>query len=190
MWGSYGQGETPDAFWGPRGIAVDYKGQVYVADTGNKRIVIFDSNGNFITQFGSAGLDPGQFDEPVGVAVAPNGLVYVTDTWNRRVQAFTASEDGTIYLPYKQWDVQGWFGQSLDNKPLITVNAEGHVFITDPEGFRIIEFDGEGNFIRTWGDYGLGPAEFGLAAGVAVDSEGHIWVTDAGNQRIMRFTLP
>jgi uncharacterized protein (TIGR03663 family) len=190
MWGQYGQGDTPDSFWGPRGIAVDYQGRVYVADTGNKRIVIFDSNGNFITQFGSAGMDPGQFDEPVGVAVAPNGLVYVTDTWNRRVQAFTASQDGTIYLPYKQWDIQGWFGQSLENKPFITVNGEGHVFITDPEGFRIIEFDGDGNFIRTWGDYGLGPAEFGLAAGVAVDSEGHIWVTDAGNQRIMRFTLP
>ncbi len=190
MWGVYGQAETPDAFWGPRGIAVDAQGNVYVADTGNKRIAIFDGNGKFINQFGTAGFEPGQFDEPVGVAIAPNGVVYVTDTWNQRVQGFTSTVDGSFYVPFVQWDINGWFGQSLDNKPFIAVNAAGHVFITDPEGFRVIEFDGQGKFIRTWGDFGANLNQFGMAAAVTVDSEGHIWVTDAVNQRILRFTLP
>jgi predicted membrane-bound mannosyltransferase/DNA-binding beta-propeller fold protein YncE len=189
-WGRYGQAETPDAFWGPRGLAVDSKGRVYVADTGNKRIAVFDAKGAFISQFGSAGLDPGQFDEPVGVAVAPDGIVYVTDTWNQRIQAFTPSEDGLFFVPFLQWDVNGWFGQSLENKPLIAINAAGHVFVTDPEGFRILEFDANGQFFRAWGDYGVGASEIGLAGGVAVDAEGRVWVADAGNQRIMRFTLP
>ena len=167
-WGYYGQ-ESPEAFWGPRGIAVDAKGQVYVADTGNKRIVVFDSRGTYITQFGSAGLDPGQFDEPVGVAVAADGTVYVTDTWNQRIQAFAPSEDGKFFVPFLQWDVDAWYGQSLDNKPLIAINAAGHIFVTDPEGFRILEFDSFGKFIRTWGDYGIGPSEIGLASGVVVD---------------------
>jgi predicted membrane-bound mannosyltransferase/DNA-binding beta-propeller fold protein YncE len=188
-WGTYGQ-DIPEAFWGPRGISVDSKGNVYVADTGNKRIVIFDSSGAYITQFGSAGLDPGKFDEPVGVAVAADGTVYVTDTWNQRIQAFLPSEDGLFFVPYLQWDVNGWFGQSLENKPLIAIDAAGHVFVTDPEGFRILEFDSMGKFIRTWGDYGVGPSEIGLAAGVAVDAEGNVWVADAGNQRIMKFILP
>ncbi len=189
-WGYYGQGEAPEAFWGPRGIAVDGQGRVYVADTGNKRIVIFDANGNFLNQFGSAGLDAGQFDEPVGVAVGPSGVVYVTDTWNQRVQAFTSSVDGSTWLPYLQWDVTGWSGQSLDNKPFITVAPNGHVFITDPEGYRVIEFDSQGVFIRTWGDYGIGLTEIGLAAAAAVDADGHVWVTDAANNRILRYTLP
>ncbi len=189
-WGHYGQAETPDAFWGPRGIAVDSQGRVYIADTGNKRIAIFDADGNYLNQFGSVGFEPGQFDEPVGVAVAPDGVVYVTDTWNQRVQAFTSSVDGSVWMPYVQWDVNAWFGQSLDNKPFIAVNALGHVFVTDPEGYRVLEFDGQGKFVRAWGDYGAGPAEIGLASGIAVDSEGHIWITDAGNSRIMRFTLP
>ncbi|HUG33299.1 MAG TPA: flippase activity-associated protein Agl23, partial [Anaerolineales bacterium] len=73
-WGRFGQPLPEDPasieyFWGPRGIAVDSLGRVFVADTGNKRIVVFDEDGNYLTEFGSSGFDPGQFDEPVGVAV-------------------------------------------------------------------------------------------------------------------------
>ena len=195
MWGQYGQPvpEIPESksyFWGPRGIAVDEQGRVFIADTGNKRIAVFDEQGNYLTEFGSPGLDAGQFDEPVGVAVAEDGTVYVTDTWNQRIQSFIPDEAGTFYFPLQQWDVNAWFGQSLENKPFIAVNAEKHLFITDPEGYRVIEFTDAGEFVRTWGDFGVGPAEIGLAAGVTVDPEGFVWVTDAGNNRILRYTLP
>src|SRR6266508_3376404 len=195
MWGQYGQPvpEVPESksfFWGPRGIAVDSKGHVYIADTGNKRIVIFDSDGKYITEFGTAGLDPGQFDEPVGVAAAEDGTIYVTDTWNQRIQSFIPNQDGTLYSPLQQWDVNAWFGQSLDNKPFIAVSKDNHVFITDPEGYRVIEFTSTGEFVRTWGDFGAGPNEIGLGAGVAVDPAGFVWVSDAGNNRMLRYTLP
>lgn len=191
-WGVFGQGETPESFYGPRGLAVDDKGRVYVTDTGNKRIVIFDANGNFITQFGSAGFDPGQFDEPVGIAIDRNGTVYVTDTWNQRVQTFLRYETETelLFLPEKQWDVFGWFGQSLENKPFIAVNDKLEVFITDPEGYRVMQFDANGEVIRVWGDFGNTQTSFGLASGVAVDEDGNVWVTDGVFNRVMRFTLP
>ncbi len=197
MWGQYGQPvpdvpESKSFFWGPRGIAVDSKGNVYIADTGNKRIAVFDSDGNYITDFGTGGLDPGQFDEPVGVAVGSDGTVYVTDTWNQRIQSFSASNDRGIlqFMPLKQWDVNAWFGQSLDNKPFIAVDLNYHVFITDPESYRVIEFTSDGQFVRTWGDFGAGPNEIGLASGIAVDQVGNVWVTDAGNNRILQYTLP
>jgi predicted membrane-bound mannosyltransferase/DNA-binding beta-propeller fold protein YncE len=194
-WGQYGQPLPEDtasqnSFWGPRGIAVDPQGHVFVADTGNKRIAVFDDEGKYITQFGTAGLDPGQFDEPVGVAVSGDGTVYVADTWNQRIQSFIPNEDSSLYFPLHQWDVNAWFGQSLENKPFIAVSEDKHVFITDPEGYRVIEFTENGEFVRTWGDFGVGPDEIGLAAGVAVDKEGFVWITDAGNNRILRYTLP
>jgi DNA-binding beta-propeller fold protein YncE len=190
-WGIFGQGETPDSFYGPRGLAVDTKGRVYVTDTGNKRIAVFDGDGNFLTAFGSAGFDPGQFDEPVGVAIDKNGTVYVTDTWNKRIQTFTPieSESGLSFVPEKQWDVYGWFGQSLDNKPFIAVNDDLHVFITDPDGYRIMEFDQDGGLIRAWDDIESG-AGLGLPSGIAIDNEGHVWVTDSSNNRLRRYTLP
>jgi predicted membrane-bound mannosyltransferase/DNA-binding beta-propeller fold protein YncE len=191
-WGIFGQGETPESFYGPRGLAVDAEGRIYVSDTGNKRIVVFDANGLFITQFGSAGFDPGQFDEPVGIAVDKEGTVYVADTWNQRIQTFIPieSESGLSFVPGKQWDVYGWFGQSLENKPFITVDDNLHVFITDPDGYRVMEFDNDGVLIRTWGDFGDSNTSFGLASGIAVDPDGKIWVTDGLYNRVMRFTLP
>jgi predicted membrane-bound mannosyltransferase/sugar lactone lactonase YvrE len=191
-WGTFGQGDTPTSFYGPRGLAVDSKGRVYVTDTGNKRVVVFDANGGYLTQFGSAGFEPGQFDEPVGITVGKNGTVYVVDTWNQRIQTFTPieSDSNLVFVPEKQWDVYGWFGQSLDNKPFIAVNDAGHVFITDPDGFRVMEFDPNGAIIRVWGDFGNTSSGFGLPSGITVDSKGRVWVTDSVYNRVMRFTTP
>jgi predicted membrane-bound mannosyltransferase/DNA-binding beta-propeller fold protein YncE len=191
-WGVFGQGETPESFYGPRGLAVDAEGRVYVTDTGNKRIVVFDADGNFITQFGGAGFEPGLFDEPVGIAIDKNGTVYVNDTWNQRIQTFVPveNENALVFLPDKQWDVFGWFGQSLDNKPFIAVADNLHVFITDPEGYRVIEFDQDGKIVRLWGDFGDTTENFGLASGIAIDREGKVWVTDGVLNRVLRFTLP
>jgi DNA-binding beta-propeller fold protein YncE len=151
---------------------------------------VFDANGKYITSFGSGGFDPGQFDEPVGVAVDSDGIVYVVDTWNQRLQSFQTLDNGLTFTPLRQWDVYGWFGQSLENKPFIAVNAQKHVFVTDPEGYRVMEFTDQGELVRVWGDFGSTNAGFGLASGIAIDPENHVWVTDGLYNRILRFTLP
>jgi predicted membrane-bound mannosyltransferase/DNA-binding beta-propeller fold protein YncE len=190
QWGNFGQGESATAFWGPRDIAIDSKGWVYVTDTGNKRIVVFDENRNFITEFGGAGLLAGQFDEPVGVAVDKNGRIYVADTWNQRIQVFELDDQSNSFYPVKEWEIVGWYGQSLDNKPYIEVGNNGHIYVSDPEGYRILEFTSEGEFIQFWGDYGNGNDGFILPTGLSFDSiNGALWVADSGNNRFMRFPL-
>lgn len=189
MWGVFGTAETPGALYGPRGIFVTADNRVFVADTGNKRILIYDSEGNLISQFGNEGMEPGQFSEPVDVKVDEFGRVYVTDTWNQRIQVFE-SVDGITYSPAKQWDVNGWSSQSLDNKPFIAIRPDGSSFVTDPEGYRVIQFNPNGEFVQLWGQYGADNATFGLPSGIAIDQEGNVWVTDAANNRLMRFSVP
>jgi uncharacterized protein (TIGR03663 family) len=188
-WGYFGQAETPDAFWGPRQVTVDSKGYVYVADTGNKRIVIFTGDGEYVNQFGTYGFNPGEFDEPVGVAVDANGEVFITDTWNQRVQVFASTGVNEPYLMIRYWDVAAWYGQSLENKPFIAISDVGDVYITDPEGPRVLQFTNSGDIIRVWGDYSADLDGFGLASGVAMDQNGNILVTDGSKNRVLRFDL-
>ncbi len=188
MFGFFGQAESPEAFWGPRAILVDERGRLFVADTGNKRVVIFSQSGASVGSFGGPGAEPGRLNEPVGIALSAEGTLYVADTWNLRIQGFRETSTGP-FEPVVEWPIEGWFGQSLDNKPYLAVSAEGEVCASDPEGYRILCFDREGEFVTGWGRHGMGPGEFGLPIGLAFDADGHLWVVDSGNQRLMRFEV-
>ena len=179
MWGIFAQGQDPESFWGPRGIEIDAKGNVLVADTGNKRVVVFDADLEYITQFGGGGFDLGQFDEPVGIAVSNNGDVIVADTWNRRVQIFSADAAGTAYSPKTSFDIDGWFGQGIDNKPYITADLIGNIYISDPEGGRILVFNPAGDFLIGYQDINNSSDLIAYPFGLAVDTQGRIWFSDA-----------
>jgi len=75
-------------FDAPRRTAVDAAGRVFVADTYNHRIQVFDADGNYVTQFGSEGTGDGELSQPMGVTLDPLGNVYVADTYNHRIVKF------------------------------------------------------------------------------------------------------
>lgn len=175
----------PGKFWGPRDITLDAEGNVYVTDTGNKRVEKFSATGQFLQAWGGGGIIPGAFEEPVGIDIDKDGNIYVADTWNQRVQKFDAN-----FNPVAQWDVVGWDSESVVNKPSLAVDAQGRVFISDPEGFRVIVYDPSGQVLGTWGQYGQDPASFALPNGLAFDSQGNLLVVDADNNRIMKFQIP
>lgn len=186
VWGIFGTQEMEGSLYGPRGIAIDPLGRVFVADTGNERILIFDQEGNLLGKIGEEGFEIGQFSEPVGVAFDRSGNLYVTDTWNQRVQVFTEVEKNN-FTPIRSWLINGWDSQSLDNKPYITISGDT-VFITDPEGFRVLAFTLTGEFLYSFGQYGTDLTSFGLPNGISSDNDGNIWVIDSANNRILRFS--
>ncbi|HHX63317.1 MAG TPA: TIGR03663 family protein [Chloroflexi bacterium] len=186
-WGMFGQvqnvTESGDLFYGPRDLLFDAEGNLYVADTGNKRVIKYDADDNMVAAAGGEGQGDGQLQEPVGLALGPEGDIYVADTWNRRVQVFAPD---LVYR--RQWPVYAWEGVSISNKPYIAVDAEGHVYVTDPDMFRVLEYDNDGELLRTWGQYGTDLSSMNGPTGIVIGDEQRILVSDALNHRILRFT--
>jgi DNA-binding beta-propeller fold protein YncE len=85
-----------------------------------------------------------------------------------------------------KWPISGWYGQSVVNKPYLAV-AGNRVYVTDPEGYRVLVFDTDGKFVATFGEYGFDSKTFALPTGIAVDGEGNVYVTDSANHRVMKF---
>ena len=178
-------------FYGPRAIAVSSDNTVYVCDTGYKRIMIYDENGNFIRKFGISGMGMGELDEPVGIWLLDDEHLAVADTWNQRVQVFDVSGKTAVNGVTLVFDVNAWYTQSLNNKPYITGSmADGCIFLTDPEGSLIHQYDMEGKLVRTWNADGGDINHFSMPTGISMAADGSIWVADTENNRINKFILP
>lgn len=173
--------ESGGFFFGPRSIALLPDDRLAVTDTGNHRLQIFDRDGNFIRVAGGAGAQAGLFNEPVGLARSDNG-VYLADTWNARIQLLT-----TELSPVLEWPIDGWEGDSTENKPYLAVDSGGRVYATDPENFRVLIFDAEGEYLGRFGQPGAELDRLGLPNGIAIDDADNVYITDARNNRVLRF---
>ena len=89
---------APGTFSLPTQVAVDSDGNVYVTDTLNDRVEIFDADGNFLSTFGQAGDSPGYFTRPKGIAVDSDGHIWVTDESQSLVQVFNRKGQLLMYL--------------------------------------------------------------------------------------------
>jgi len=180
------QGQGPGEFQDPRGVAVDAAGNIYVADTGNHRVQVFDANGKYLRGWGQYGSGPGEFNEPWGIAVDGEGNVYVADTWNYRVQKFDSM--GKFV---RMWGESGDTGGDAGALPgafygprAVALARDGTVLVMDTGNKRIQRFTADGEFVGGYGGFGAGPGQFWEPVGLAVDGEGNVYVADTWNHRV------
>lgn len=184
-----GNQAAPLGFFGPRSVALDPAGNVYIADTGNKRIVVTDQQGNYLYQWGFGGASPGAFSEPIGLAIDAQGRVYVGDTWNSRVQVFGAGAEGQIDpKPVSVFRVPEWKPQSYDD-PFIGAGG-GYVFVGIPTADSVAVLNADGREVLRFGGAGQDSASFGQPGGISVTPEGAVLVADRTNGRVLRFRIP
>jgi len=88
----------PGTFSIPEGAAVDSEGNVYVTDTFNNRVEIFDAEGKFISMFGQNGDGPADFERPKGIAVDCDGHIWVVDAAQNLVKVFNQQGRLLIYF--------------------------------------------------------------------------------------------
>lgn len=155
----------------PRGLALDAKGHLWVADFGHSRVAIFDAAGGSLGGWGgSRGNGRYQLQDPADVAIHGED-VYVADTWNGRVQQFTTSG---VFRQTAATELYGPRG--------VTVAADGVLWIADSGNNRLALVQA-GQPARFVGKSGAGTDGLLSPVGVAA-SPSHVYVADIGNHRI------
>lgn len=136
--GTPGKGHTlttPGDFSKPTNVAVDKDGMVFVSDTFNDRVEVFDADGKFVRTFGKPGDGPGYFARPKGIAVDGDGHVWVADGVQDRVQVYTP--EGQLLI---------WFGGhgaypgQFNALAGITIDKNNRVFTSEQYAGRVQMF--------------------------------------------------
>ena len=158
----------------PVGVTV-HKTRVYIADSNNKRISVFQTNGYFCLQLGSE-----QLGCPYDVAVHDSQL-FVADYFHHCVYTFTL--DGTctgkLTTPAKH---------QLNSPCSVTTDSTGYVFVANTWNQCVSIFDKSSNYVHCFGRYGSDTGQFKCPNGIAIGPTGTVYITDQDNHRIQVFS--
>jgi DNA-binding beta-propeller fold protein YncE len=176
------EGGNPNLF-GPRAIAVDGQGRVWLSDTGNGRLLIYDNAGKFIKELGHKGNKELEFNEPFGVAFDAQGNAYVADRLNFRIQVISPA-----FAFVRQFKVDGWENAQINVEPYLAIDqAHGLLYVSDPTKKKVHRYDLMGHGHKAYDKANNGPAleAFVLPTGLLVAADGSVLVSDGGSGHIL-----
>jgi DNA-binding beta-propeller fold protein YncE len=127
----------------PQGVAVDTQGNLYVADTGNHRVVKLAPAGQTLAEWR---LGTEERSAPAGIALDGDGNVYVAD-WQAS-QVFKLAPTGLLL---GQWGAPGRGPGVFDGPRALTLDADGNVYVADSGNQRIQKLAPTGEAVGQWG---------------------------------------
>ncbi|MDB6131186.1 MAG: repeat containing protein [Verrucomicrobiales bacterium] len=125
-------GDGPGQFNRAEGVCSDSRGMLYIADSCNHRVQIFNSDGKFVRAFGSPGRDPGQMNYPYDVRVDAEGYCFVCEFGNSRIQVFKGSN-----VPVEVIGRGGSEPAEFSNPWSIALDKHGNLFVADAMNHRV-----------------------------------------------------
>ncbi|MFJ5713631.1 6-bladed beta-propeller [Neobacillus sp. NPDC093127] len=151
---------------------------IYVTDTNNNQVQVFDQSGNNVLKFGKAGTDKGQLQFPYGISGDKSENIYVADLYNGNISIFNNKGEFINYFPDQEKAIKSPGGLRIyDEKLYVTDIKENKLFVFNLEGKKLMEIGGAGQE----------EGKFIAPNAVAVDKDNHIYVTDSGNNRVQVF---
>lgn len=165
----------------PTDAAVGKDGNLYVLDGVHHRVVIYDTAGRFLFEFGSRGSEAGQLLLPLGLTAAPDGKIYVADSGNHRFQIFTADGEslGAVPLP------EAPSGSRPDPADVSIDAARSRLYITDNDNHKLQVYNLlTSSFEKPWGGPGQGRRQFRFPFLTDISSKGYVLVVEPINTRV------
>ena len=171
----------------PEGIDVDADGEIFIADTGNHRILVWDANGKPLRTIGSFGpaavwRNAPQFNYPTGVLILPLKKLYVADSLNHRIVVIDSRG-----LVLDSWGERGHSEGQFDRPRDITLDKYNNVWVLDSGNSRIQIFGGPGSFKSQWGSFGKEEGQLKYPLGFALNIIDQCIVADTENYRYQVF---
>jgi len=171
-----------DRSWGAMaGIALDAAGQIWLFHRGDVPIQVYTATGKLVRSWGR-----GEFREPHQARIDREGNVWLVDSGLHVVRKY--AQDGKPLLTLGTLDHAGEDSAHFNRPTDVAITREGDIFVADGYGNnRIVHFDNQGRFVKTWGELGSRRGMFSLPHSIAVDSRGRLYVADRNNARIQVF---
>jgi DNA-binding beta-propeller fold protein YncE len=167
----------------PTGLAYENRTKrLYVTDTQDHQIKIFDLEGNLLDSYGEHGEGPGQFNYPTHIAVAHEKL-YVSDSMNARIQVLSTATGRYLGSIGKR----GLFLGNLVRPKGVAADSEHNVYVIESYHDYMLIYNRRGEFLMPIGSVGFGAGNFHLPAGVWVDARNRVFVADTLNSRVAVF---
>jgi len=168
----------------PQAISVDVQGNLYIADTGNHRILKFDSDLNFIKSIGGFGWNSQQFDEPVDICAKSILDIFIADYNNQRIERY---DKDLNYISTMYSDDSDPENLQLGRPRSVFMSIHGELMIIDSENNRLLKINSFGEPIVSFGDFSAGKGKLDEPMQVEISRQDIIYVSDKTNSRIVVF---
>lgn len=172
----------PEQFNSPQAISISQNKIIYIVDTGNNRIQLYDLNGEFIKSIGGFGFTSDKFDRPMDIWVRSLINIYISDYNNHRIQRYDGnmnylssliSDDGL--------DPQFQFYEIIS----CVLNSQQDLFLLDCSDNKIIKYNRSGKPERTFGDYESGDGQLIQPVQMDIVAQKFIIVSDIDHKAII-----
>lgn len=171
----------------PLGMSRDTSGNFYVVDSANARIQKFDSDGNFISQFGARGSSNGSLSKPVDVTIDSSGNIYVANIYGLDFGSWQVVK----YNSSGTW-LATWDGATDINSinAMLAADSNDNIYVYDVNNYNVTKYDSDGNQLNQWAlekPEGAASGCYGCAGGLAFDSSDTLYVGNILGHSVDRY---
>lgn len=166
----------------PTGITFDSEGgRLFIADTADSKIWVFNTKGDLVDEWGSAGTEEGEFNRPTFI-IYRNGELFVADSLNARIQVFDDLGNNVRTFGHR-----GLYVGDFSRPKGVALDSDGNLYVAESYYDYVLIYNDQGKLLMSLGGPGFNSGQFYQPTGIWIDPQDRVFVSDMLNSRIAVF---